>query len=42
MSSALYVLKGNAYLSISVVGAGDQASKLAKVQTLARMALQRL
>lgn len=39
---ALYVLKGNSYLSISVGGAGDQASKLQKSKSLAEMVLKRL
>jgi hypothetical protein len=39
---AIYVLKGNRYISISVGGSGDQASKLRKSKALAEMALKRL
>lgn len=38
----LYVLKGNSYLSVSVGGAGDQASKLEKSKSLAGIILKRL
>ena len=42
IGGALYVLKGNAYLRISVGGAGDQAQKIEKCKTLAAAALKRL
>jgi hypothetical protein len=38
----LYALKGNSYISISVGGAGDQASKLQKSKSLAELILKRL
>jgi hypothetical protein len=38
----LYVLKGNSYISVSVGGAGDQASKTKKSKALAEMVLKRL
>ena len=38
----LYVLKGSSYISISVGGAGDQASKLQKSKSLAETILKRL
>ena len=38
----LYALKGNNYISISVGGAGDQASKLQKSKSLAELILKRL
>ena len=42
IGGALYVLKGNAYLRISVGGAGDQAQKIEKCKTLAAAAVKRL
>ncbi len=42
VSTALYVLKGESFLRISVGGAGDQAVKLEKSKTLAQFALNRL
>lgn len=42
VSTALYVLKGDCYIRISVGGAGDQAAKLEKSKTLASFALARL
>jgi hypothetical protein len=42
VGGALYVLKGNCYLRISVGGAGDQAQKIEKSKTLAESALKRL
>ena len=42
VGGALYVLKGNSYLRISVGGAGDQAQKIEKSKTLAESALKRL
>ncbi len=39
---ALYALKGSAYLSISVGGAGDPASKMERSKQLAQIALTRL
>jgi hypothetical protein len=42
VGGALFVLKGNLYLRISVGGAGDQAQKLEKSKTLAQIALKRL
>lgn len=41
-AGALYVLKGNNYVRISVGGAGDQQSKLRKSKALARKVLERL
>ncbi|MEY2565375.1 MAG: hypothetical protein QOH88_3568 [Verrucomicrobiota bacterium] len=38
----LYALKGNSYISVSVGGAGDQASKLQKSKSLAELILKRL
>jgi hypothetical protein len=38
----LYALKGNRSISVSVGGAGDQASKLQKSKSLAEMVLKRL
>jgi hypothetical protein len=38
----LYVLKGSTYLSISVGGAGDQASKLQKSKSLSELILKHL
>jgi hypothetical protein len=42
VGGALFVLKGNVYLRISVGGAGDQAQKIEKSKTLAETALKRL
>ena len=42
VGGALYVLKHNAYIRVSVGGAGDQKAKLEKSKALARMALKRL
>jgi hypothetical protein len=42
VGGALYVLKGNAYIRISVGGAGDQADKIRKSKALAQKILGRL
>ncbi len=42
VGGALYVLKGNSYLRISVGGAGDQAQKIERCKALATAALKRL
>jgi hypothetical protein len=42
VGGALYVLKGNAYLRLSVGGSGDQESKIRKSKILAQKALGRL
>jgi hypothetical protein len=42
VGGALFVLKGNTYLRISVGGAGNQAEKLEKSKTLAASVLKRL
>jgi hypothetical protein len=42
VGGALYVLKGNTYLRISVGGAGDHQTKINKSKALARLALKRL
>ena len=42
VGGALYVLKGNCYIRISVGGAGDQAQKIEKSKTLAGSVLKRL
>ena len=42
VGGALYVLKHNAYIRVSVGGAGDQKTKIEKSRTLARLALKRL
>jgi hypothetical protein len=42
IGGALYVLKGNCYIRISVGGAGDQAQKIEKSKTLAENVLKRL
>ena len=42
VGGALFVLKGNCYLRISVGGAGDQAEKIEKSKALAMSALKRL
>jgi hypothetical protein len=39
---ALYALKGNVYISVSVGGAGDKASKIQKSKALAEIVLKRL
>ncbi|MDQ1638560.1 MAG: hypothetical protein QOF62_1899 [Pyrinomonadaceae bacterium] len=42
VGGALYVLKGNSYLRISIGGAGDQTNKINKSKTLAQKAIARL
>ena len=42
VAGALYVLKGNNYVRVSVGGGGDQQSKLRKSKALARKVLERL
>jgi len=42
VGGAIYVLKGNSYIRISVGGSGDQASKINKSKTLAQKAIARL
>jgi hypothetical protein len=42
VGGALYVLKGNAYIRISVGGAGDQAEKTKRSKSLAESILKRL
>ena len=42
VGGALYVLKGNCYIRVSVGGAGDQAQKIEKSKALAQSALKRL
>jgi hypothetical protein len=42
VSGALYVLKGNCYIRISVGGAGDQTQKIDKSKKLAESVLKRL
>jgi hypothetical protein len=42
VGGALYVLKGNSYIRISVGGSGDQTSKINKSKTLAQKATARL
>ena len=42
VGGALYVLKGNSYIRISVGGAGDQTQKMEKSKTLAESVLKRL
>src|SRR2546423_162018 len=42
VGGALYVLKGNAFIRISVGGPGDEAAKIEKLKALARKALPRL
>jgi hypothetical protein len=39
---AVYALKGNVYISVSVGGAGDKASKIQKSKALAEKILKRL
>jgi hypothetical protein len=42
VGGALYVLKANSYLRISIGGAGDQTNKINKSKTLAQKAIARL
>ncbi len=42
IGGALYVLKGNCYIRISVGGASDQAQKIEKSKALAKSVLKRL
>ena len=42
ITGALYVLKGNAFLRISVGGEKDESARIAKTKTLAQKALKRL
>ena len=42
VGGALYVLKGNCYIRISIGGAGDQTQKIEKSKPLAEAALKRL
>ena len=42
VGGALYVLKGNSYIRLSLGGAGDRAEKIEKSKTLAQSALKRL
>ena len=42
VGGALYVLKGNCYIRVSVGGAGDQAQKIEKSTALAESVLKRL
>jgi hypothetical protein len=42
VGAALYVLKGDVFIRISVGGSGDLASKLEKSKTLAQLVLKRL
>jgi hypothetical protein len=42
VGGALFVLKGNCYIRISVGGAGDQAKKIEKSKKLAENVLKRL
>jgi hypothetical protein len=42
VGGALFVLKGNCYIRVSVGGAGDQAQKIEKSKKLAENALKRL
>ena len=42
VGGALFVLKGNAYIRISIGGAGDQTAKMEKSKALAASALKRL
>jgi hypothetical protein len=42
VGGALYVLKGNAYLRISIGGSGDQTSRIKKSKTLAQKVIARL
>jgi len=42
VGGALYVLKHDAYIRVSIGGAGDQKTKIEKSKALARLALKRL
>ncbi len=42
VGGALYALKGNTYIRVSVGGPGDQAVKIRKAKALAQIALKRL
>ncbi|MGH9969821.1 MAG: hypothetical protein ACREBG_18785 [Pyrinomonadaceae bacterium] len=42
VGGALYVLKGNSYVRVSVGGSGDEASKIKKSRALAQKALARI
>lgn len=42
VGGALYVLKGNSYVRVSVGGAADQATRIKKSKTLAQKAIARL
>jgi hypothetical protein len=42
VAGALYVLKGNAFIRISIGGSGDEATKIEKLKALSRKALSRL
>ena len=42
VTGALYVLKGNAYLRISIGGSGDESKRIEKTKTLAQKALMHL
>jgi hypothetical protein len=42
VAGALYVLKGNAFIRISIGGSGDEAAKIEKLKALSRKALARL
>jgi hypothetical protein len=42
VGGALYALKGNTYIRVSVGGPGDQAAKIKKSKTLAQMILKHL
>jgi len=42
VGGALYVLKHNAYIRVSIGGAGEQKTKIEKSKALARLALNRL
>ncbi len=42
VGGALYALKGNTYIRISVGGPGDQATKIKKAKALAQIILKRL
>lgn len=42
VGGALYILKGNAFIRVSVGGAGDQTTKIKKSKALAQMVLKHL
>lgn len=42
VAGALYMLKGNAFIRISIGGSGDESAKIEKLKALARKALARL